>query len=61
MEFQLIDQSSSTKLVLDHASFPKGLAQHLAESWTASYWEPLAKALAELDPRTFGANERVTS
>jgi uncharacterized protein YndB with AHSA1/START domain len=45
-EFQLIEQGTSTKLVLDHAGFPKGLAQHLAEGWTMNYWEALAKALA---------------
>jgi uncharacterized protein YndB with AHSA1/START domain len=44
--FELIEQSSATKLVFDHTGFPEGAAQHLAEGWKMNYWEPLEKFLA---------------
>jgi len=44
--FVLSDQGSDSKLVFDHAGFPQGEAQHLAEGWKANYWEPLKKFLA---------------
>jgi activator of HSP90 ATPase len=43
--FQLNDQGSGTRLILDHTSFPQGLGQHLAEGWKSNYWEPLQKYL----------------
>jgi activator of HSP90 ATPase len=45
-KFELIEQGSGTKLVFDHAGFPKGDGEHLAEGWKANYWEPLEKFLA---------------
>jgi len=45
-KFELVEQGSDTKLVFDHAGFPAGQAQHLAEGWKSNYWEPLAKFLA---------------
>ena len=45
-KFVLSDQGSDTRLVFDHAGFPQGEAQHLAEGWKANYWEPLKKFLA---------------
>ncbi len=45
-KFQLAEQGSNTKLVLDHTGFPEGAAVHLAEGWHANYWEPLQKFLA---------------
>ena|SRR5215469_8937961 len=45
--FELTEQGSGTKLVLDHAGFPPGLAAHLAEGWKANYWEPLEKYFAQ--------------
>jgi len=45
-KFELLEQGSDTKLVFDHAGFPFGQAQHLAEGWKSNYWEPLAKFLA---------------
>ena len=45
-KFELVEQGSATKLVLEHKGFPKGLAEHLAEGWRINYWEPLAKMLA---------------
>jgi activator of HSP90 ATPase len=45
--FELAEQSSSTKLVFDHAGFPQGQGAHLAEGWKANYWEPLEKYFAQ--------------
>jgi activator of HSP90 ATPase len=44
--FELTAQGSNTRIFFDHTGFPKGDAQHLAEGWTANYWEPLRKFLA---------------
>ena len=44
--FQLTDQDSGTKLVLDHTGFPKGSAQSLADGWKKNYWTPMERALA---------------
>ena len=43
--FELVEQGTGTKIVFDHASFPKGKAEHLAEGWKINYWEPLEKFL----------------
>ena len=45
-KFELVEQGSATKIVFDHAGFPKGAAEHLASGWKEHYWEPLAKLLA---------------
>jgi activator of HSP90 ATPase len=45
--FLLTDESSGTRLVLDHRGFPAAEAAHLAAGWHANYWEPLAKALPQ--------------
>jgi activator of HSP90 ATPase len=45
-KFALVDQGLETKIVFDHAGFPKGDGEHLAEGWKINYWEPLAKLLA---------------
>jgi activator of HSP90 ATPase len=45
--FELIEQASGTKIVFDHAGFPKGTAESLAAGWKSHYWEPLAKLLAQ--------------
>jgi activator of HSP90 ATPase len=44
--FQLSDEGSGTKLVLDHTGFPRGEAKGLSDGWHKNYWEPMAKALA---------------
>ena len=44
-KFQLVEQGAGTKIVFDHAGFPKGKAEHLAEGWKINYWEPLEKFL----------------
>jgi activator of HSP90 ATPase len=46
VKFELTEQGSNTKIIFDHTGFPIGKAQHLAEGWTASYWEPLRKYLS---------------
>jgi activator of HSP90 ATPase len=45
-KFALTDEGTGTKIVFDHAGFPKGDAEHLATGWKANYWEPLAKLLS---------------
>jgi activator of HSP90 ATPase len=45
-KFELLEQSSGTKIVFDHTGFPKGEAEVLASGWKAHYWEPLEKLLA---------------
>ncbi len=45
-KFELVDQGAGTKIVFDHAGFPKGAAGHLAAGWKGNYWEPLEKFLA---------------
>ena len=44
--FELSDQGGSTRLVFNHAAFPKGQAEHLASGWQANYWDPLTKLLS---------------
>jgi activator of HSP90 ATPase len=44
--FALIEQGDGTKIVFDHAGFPVGQAEHLAEGWHANYWQPMTKVLA---------------
>ena len=46
VKFELTEADAGTKLVLDHAGFPPGGAEHYAEGWKVNYWEPLAKSLA---------------
>lgn len=45
--FELVEQSSGTKLVFDHTGFPQGQGAHLAEGWKDNYWEPLEKYFAQ--------------
>ena len=47
VKFELPAQGSGgTKIIFDHAGFPEGKAQHLAEGWKGHYWEPLRRYLA---------------
>jgi activator of HSP90 ATPase len=45
-KFELVEQGAETKIVFDHAGFPKGQAEHLAAGWKGHYWDPLAHYLA---------------
>jgi hypothetical protein len=42
VRFELTEQG---KLILDHAGFPGGQAEHLASGWKAHYWDGLEKYL----------------
>jgi uncharacterized protein YndB with AHSA1/START domain len=44
--FELVEQDGGTRIVFDHTGFPSDEAQHLADGWTAHYWEPMGKYLA---------------
>ena len=46
ISFQLIEQGAGTKIIFDHAGFPKGQAEHLASGWQEHYWGPLGKFLS---------------
>ena len=46
VKFELADNGSGTKLVLDHTGFPDGDGKSLLDGWIKNYWEPLAKYLA---------------
>jgi len=43
--FAFSGDGAGTKLVFDHAGFPRGQAEHLASGWQGNYWEPLEKFL----------------
>jgi uncharacterized protein YndB with AHSA1/START domain len=45
-KFQLVEHGTGTKLTFDHAGFPRGQAEHLAEGWKSHYWDALEKFLA---------------
>ena len=44
-KFELRAEGDQTRLVFDHAGFPKGQGEHLAAGWTQNYWEPIKKLL----------------
>jgi activator of HSP90 ATPase len=44
--FTLLEQGGGTRIVFDHAGFPVGQAEHLAEGWHVNYWQPMTKVLA---------------
>jgi activator of HSP90 ATPase len=46
IRFQLTEQGAGTKIIFDHAGFPKGQAEHLASGWQEHYWDPLEKFLS---------------
>ena len=45
-KFELVEQGAGTKIIFDHAAFPKGAGEHLAAGWKSNYWQPLEKFLA---------------
>ena len=45
-KFELAAEGTGTKIVFDHAGFPKGTAEHLAIGWKAHYWDGLAHYFA---------------
>jgi uncharacterized protein YndB with AHSA1/START domain len=47
VKFELREEGSGTKLILDQDGFPDGNRDHLEAGWKTNYWEPLIKYLAE--------------
>jgi activator of HSP90 ATPase len=43
--FELVGQSSGTRVILDHTGFPPELADHLESGWREHYWDTLRKYL----------------
>ena len=43
--FELLGQSSGTRVILDHTGFPPELAEHLESGWKENYWDALRKYL----------------
>lgn len=46
VKFELREQGSQTKVILDHTGFPEGLFASLDSGWYERYWEPLKKFFA---------------
>jgi activator of HSP90 ATPase len=46
VKFELKEQGSKTKVVLDHTGFGEGDFEHLNPGWKMRYWDPLEKFLA---------------
>ena len=46
IRFELKEEGQTTRLVFDHWGAPEDQRDHLADGWTARYWEPLQKYLA---------------
>ena len=46
VRFELKEEGSKTKVVLDHTGFGEGDFEHLNPGWKLRYWDPLAKFLA---------------
>ncbi len=46
VRFELKEQGSETRLILDHSGFPEGAEEHLEGGWHKMYWEPLRDYLA---------------
>jgi activator of HSP90 ATPase len=44
--FEFVQEGSGTRIAFDHAGFPAGQAEHLAQGWHINYWQPLARLLA---------------
>jgi len=45
-KFVLVEEGPATRIVFDHAGFPKDDGKSLAAGWHKHYWGPLAKYLA---------------
>jgi len=46
VKFELKEQGSQAKVILDHAGFPEGSFRSLDSGWHVRYWEPLKRFLA---------------
>jgi activator of HSP90 ATPase len=47
VRFDLVEHGSDTKIVFEHAAFPKGDAANLVNGWRLHYWQPLEKFLSK--------------
>jgi activator of HSP90 ATPase len=45
-KFELRQEGSETRVILDHTGFPPEQKEHLEGGWHQHYWEPLRKHLA---------------
>jgi|ERR1700733_9588019 activator of HSP90 ATPase len=43
VKFELKEQGSGTRLIMDHTGFPEGKKETLEAGWNEHYWEPLKK------------------
>lgn len=46
VRFEIKEQGSRIRVILDHTGFPEGDFGHLDAGWPVRYWEPLRKFLA---------------
>ena len=44
--FQFKEEGVNTRIIFDHAGFPKGQGEHLATGWKANYWDSLERYFA---------------
>ena len=51
VRFELKPEGAGTRLVLDHAGFPDGMATHLEGGWHKMYWDPLKSYLDQAERR----------
>src|SRR5262249_982988 len=47
VKFEIKEQGTGTRVVLDHTGFPDGTMEHLEEGWKSHYWEPLQRYLSK--------------
>ena len=46
VRFEIEGDDDGSTVTLDHAGFPEGQAEHLAQGWHDNYWTPIRAALA---------------
>jgi uncharacterized protein YndB with AHSA1/START domain len=46
VKFQLKENGSGTRVILEHTDFPEENRDHLDAGWARMYWEPMKKYLA---------------
>jgi activator of HSP90 ATPase len=47
VKFELKEQGSGTRLIMDHTGFPEGSKESLEDGWKSHYWDPLQKYVAQ--------------
>jgi activator of HSP90 ATPase len=43
VKFELTEEGTGTRLIMDHTGFPEGKKETLESGWNEHYWEPLKK------------------